>query len=365
MNKLHTTLIGCCMVLSVVSCTDIIVLEPLSEPNNNVVIHGRLTVGEPSEVFVQVSRFRPVDLFVSSSPVAVREVALIDLQDDIRFPVPVSTQRRGFYGLIDEGTFPVEVGRSYQLEVVLESGERYTSTPQSVYQVPPPRNLTFSVEEERGETAQGIPFTQMLVSYRVETEVMRSDGQGAARMRWRPYGTFKVSSNPGDTLSPSCYPSFEVKNGPIPLFNGADLTVSPGETVQLETYRSTVNFRYAEGFLLTLFQESLSEEAYRYFDQVSRVINREATIAADPVGEVQGNMRRTDQPDEVVYGLFYATTVDSISTFVTPDDVGNPGFFCPQPAGGGGGPAVNLCTDCQEAWKDGPVQFTEPANWGG
>lgn len=155
--------------------------------------------------------------------------------------------------------------------------------------------------------------------------------------------------------------SFNLSPSDFSLVNGADLTGSG--TVLLDVYQTGVDFRFAEGFQLSIRQESLSQSALDYWAQVKRVLNRTGTIAEEPVGEVLGNWTSVDDPDEVVYGLFYAVDQTSSDVFVHPDEVGNPAHFCPQPAFDA--ETANLCNDCQAAWPEGDSWLVPPDNWGG
>jgi len=368
MKKQPLFLIGLLTLLHY-GCVDTIILDPDSDPNDNVVINGKLTFGEPSTIFVQVNRFRPVDRFSNASPVGVERVDLIDVESGNTYRVPVSTQRRGFFGEIASGhpDITIELYRAYQIEVELDDGNTYRSTEQELYPVPRIEELTFALSEERGVSASGIAYQNDFITYQVKTSYERSDGQGNANLLWSRRGVFELDEMPGEMDSKSCYLEFPIVNAMTPLLKGDAFSSGGGQSVFLDVFRSLVNYRYADGFLFTVFQESVSKEAVEYWDQVNTVINRSGTISEDPAGEVRGNMFAVNDPEETVYGLFYVVDQDSANVFISPADVGFPDPLCPipPPADPIIPPSITICDDCEGQWEEGPVYLTPPAGWGG
>jgi hypothetical protein len=357
------------LILLLSGCVDTILLDPAGDPNENVVIHGKLTYGTPSTVFVRVSRFRPVDRYSNASAVGVERVDLIDVESGDTYLVPVSTERRGFYGEIsgDDPNIEIRFNRFYQLEVELRSGEVYRSSPQEVYQVPPIDDITYTLSTESRTDPAGNIFQQDFITYQVKTTYDRPDGNGNANLLWSRRSIFELDQDPGGDGGNICFLEMPIVNNSLPRLRGEELAEAPGQSTLFDVHKSATNYRYADGYLFVLFQESVSDEAISYWDQVSRVLNRSGTISEDPVGEVEGNMFSVSESEEVVYGLFYAVDQDSSSIFIRPEEVGNPAHLCPVPVVPlpGGPPPITVCNDCIQAWEEGPVYFTPPPGWGG
>jgi len=368
MNDLLKILLGL-LILLLYSCVDTIILDPASDPNDNVVIHGKLTYGDPSTIFVQVSRFRPVDRFANASSIGVERVDLIDVVSGDTYRVPVSTERRGFYGKIfpDNSDITIDFNRSYQIEVELREGEVYRSSHQELYEVPSIEDITYTLSTETRSDPTGEIFQQDFITYQVRTTYDRPDGGGNANLLWSRRSIFELDQDPEEDEGTVCYLEMPIVNNTIPRLRGSELASSQGPTTLFDVYKSATNYRYADGYLFVLFQESASDEAISYWDQVSRVLNRSGTISEDPVGEVQGNMFSVSDPEEDVYGLFYAVDQDSFSIFIRPEEVGNPAHLCPIPVVPlpGGPPPITVCNDCIQSWEEGPVYFTPPPGWGG
>ncbi|NRB64937.1 MAG: DUF4249 family protein [Saprospiraceae bacterium] len=350
-------------LLITTSCEDEIMLEPVSDTNTNVVINGKLVRGEQNYIFVQVTQFRGVDIFSSSGPIRADEVRLVNQSTGEVKIVPANVDKKGYYLVLE----PREVNYSHEyiLEVDLGNGRSYVSMPQQLYTVPEIEDLSYTLAKRSGVRSDGIPFEQSIINYEVVTKLARPDREANARLIWQMDATFQLSQNPSNAFGIVCYLSANEVSKDFPVLDGTNLQFDPLQTIRQTILTDIINFKYAEGFLLRVNQESLSMEAFNYFEQVSKLINRSGTISEDPAGEIIGNIRNSNNPDEKVYGLFYAVDQDTRELFVRPGEVGNPNFYCPQPTLGLGAPEVTLCTDCEAAWRDGPVSFMPPLGWGG
>jgi len=110
-------------------------------------------------------------------------------------------------------------------------------------------------------------------------------------------------------------------------------------------------YYYAEGFYLNVYQESLNEGAFTYWQQVSELIDRTGSLFEIPAGQLISNLRNVGDEKEEVIGYFYATQRDTIRVYVSPDQAGNPGTYCPPsgPPSPGSECPDELCCDCLSA----------------
>lgn len=343
------------------SCIDEIQLTaPSGDFNSNLVLNGKMTHQDGSVlVTVQARRVIPRATFARTEWEAMARVTLFDEAGNQR-NVPVMDGRQEATLAIPPGDpFVVQPGKSYTLEVELEDGRVYRSSLQPLIEVPPIEEIGFEQRTELITNPQGNIAEQEIIAFQVTTDPARPDGQITTGLRWETEVIFQLSQAPESGGGVVCYLELYPRLNDFPLFDGTSLTESPGP-LQFDIYRTTPNYFFAEGYLIRVYQETLSAEAYAYWEQVRRVLNRSGTIAEDPVGEVQGNWTAVDDPEETVYGLFYTVDRTMEDLFVTPEEVGNPAFHCPQESDG-----VNLCTDCREAWGADRSSFTPPIGWGG
>jgi|GEM_PF-5779877 len=344
-------------------CLDEVRLTPEGNFSDNVVINGKLTHhGDRATILVRTQELVPRGRFTGTRPVATERVTLLDV-DGMERDIPISTENRGFYDEISSGdAFEIRPGKSYQLEVELEDGKVYRSAIEPLIKVPEIQGLSFEPRSSLGTTDNGEIFEQNLVVFQVATDPRGHNSQERSRLRWSVEGVFQLTQEPGVADSPVCYLEFASQPGDFSLFDGTVLAPAQ-DLLTIDVYGTAVNYRFAEGMQVEIYQESLSATAYSYWEQVKRVLNRSGTIAEDPVGEVRGNWSSVDNRDEVVYGLFYAVDRTSNEIFVRPEEAGNPAFYCPQPVPPAG--VVTLCTDCREAWGPERSSFIPPTGWGG
>ena len=81
-----------------------------------------------------------------------------------------------------------------------------------------------------------------------------------------------------------------------------------------------VTHKISSGYILTAFQQSLSTEAFQYWDKVSQVISRSGGFLETPPGKIQGNISQVGDPNIEVLGLFYASDVDTQRVLVSVTD---------------------------------------------
>lgn len=363
MRRLINYITGILLVGLLMGCLDEVRLTPVGDFNDNVVIHGKLTrMEDRATVLVRAQELVPRDRFTGTRPVAIERVTLWDAAGNQR-NIPASSENQGFYDEIFSGdAFEVRPGQSYRLEVELRNGKVYESTVEPLIEVPAIQSVSFAQRSALSTTDDGEIFEQNLVVFQATTDPRRPDGQGNSRLRWSVAGVFQLTEDPLRDDSPVCYLEFAPQPSDFPLFDGGTLSAIDGP-LAFDVYRTGANYRFAEGMSLEVFQESLSPTAYAYWEQVKRVLNRTGTIAEDPVGEVRGNWTAVDNPEEVVYGLFYAVDRTSADIFVRPEEVGNPAFHCPQPVFDAS--TISLCNDCREAWGVDQSSYTPPIGWGG
>lgn len=352
-------LLGVCF-----GCVDIIELEPATDKELGVVIQGKLVIGERSSVEVKVRRFPERDRFAYPQAVPVQSVTLVEETSGKSQQIPFVPQRSTFYTDFsdEEKSMPLEPGRRYHMEVVLENGSVYHSRPETPYLVPSARDVTFQLVTNRGQNSNGIIFEQKEIVVRVNTDLARPDGQGNANLLWNIRSTFKLTDKITDPRKKSCFLTYDVVNSTLPLVVGSDLREGREETFEIR--RMPANYQFAEGHLMEIIQEGLSDQAIVYWDRVRRVLNRSGTIAEDPVGEVGGNWFSVNDSQEVVQGLFYAVTQDTIYRYISRTEAGRPSTFCPQPFNPFS-EIVRICDDCLRGWTEGPATLIEPPNWGG
>lgn len=342
----------CCTLLglSLAACLDTIELAPPDRPPSSLVIQGKLVAGEPATVTASI-----FELFVFnnslSKAIEKAQVTLVS-QDGARFPLRDAT--RGLYeGQIGAAeSLKVMAGQSYRLEVIMPDGRQYQSAWELLPASAPTSALTPRLATRTRYDDMGDPFTEDVLEVSIHTPLIDADGQ-RLRLRWEMEQAYRLT----DDTEKVCYLSTFLLTDRVLVYNGA--AVPADGLADYKLFETLYDYRFAEGYYLTLYQQSLSEGAFRYWDQVAQVLSRQGTIYDPPPAPILGNVSNPEAPDEVVYGYFYATTQDTLRHYVAPNEFGTLKPYCPLPPPmGPRGPT--RCDDCLL----GPNSSTmKPAYW--
>jgi len=324
-------------------CLDTIELDAAREAQNRIVIQGSLIMGNPSVVEVRISRLFD---FTSSGrePVNVRFVKLIDeAGNELELE---EEQNTGDYSLRiparDPGLSINEDG-AYFIRVSTFAGNIYESEPVTFQpSVPQATNLQARltqkevVSSEEGELEER-PFVEFLL-----TTPLQSENGEDVYLRWVNERTYRITDSPEainqastqvpieDSTNRTCYIT------EIPLFNEVPIADSRtfGDLVQeFKVYEEALGGRFAEGYYLTVYQQTISAEAHDYWSAVGALLGIEGTIFDPPVGQLISNLENTENPDDKPFGYFYAARQDTIRVFVSPQMVGEPDTICPRTFG--------------------------------
>lgn len=349
-------------------CLEQIDLEVDPEFQLNTVIQGKLVIGNPSTVFVRISR-----LFDFSGNgrenVLVRYVRLFDDQGN-----EVDLERGevvGNYSIElapDDPRMPIEQGRSYYIEVSTFDGNIYRSQPETIQPVPEVTDLTYQEIQKEILGADDVLRESPFIEFRLTTPLDAPNGD--IYLRWIAERTIKLTDTPESSEVPDdgqpnkvCYIT---ERGDLRSLPVASSTTFAGEVVDFPVYEELKNHLFSEGYVLTVYQESLSELAYNYWRDVGSLINRQGTIFEPPVGKVRSNLSNVQEDGPEPFGFFYVTQQDTARIYIAPEDVGNPPMRCPIPPPSTPSPGFSYCASnpvCCDCLSVPGSQLTPPDFW--
>jgi len=309
--------------LLLTNCLDEIDLGQGEALPDGIVFQGRINAGNDGELtdvavklerlFVAQGSNRPDQVVTASASIENSE----GQSRDLRF------LDGAYRATIDDNDpdFRVEAGLGYRVRVLTLQGEEYLT---EFDILPDP----LAIEEADAELTAveilnqvDLPVTVPAMRFDVTAPVRYPDGSPTF-LRFTLERTYKVTDlpeiRPFDMNDPKvCYVSQPLDGD-----------------------------EYAEGYVMTIFQEALSREAYEYFDQVDRIASRESSLFEPPAGPVVGNAFDVNGNTSNVFGFFYATNRTQARVAVSPEEAGNPDFFCPLSRPPSPFPTANNCDDC-------------------
>lgn len=345
-NKfLKTSLLLSLLVLT--GCLDPIELKIPEGFDEALVIQGTLVKGNPSSMDLTVTRL--FDFTIESlNRVNVSEVIL---SDEAGNSVEIDRVGTGLYRTVFDESHPIEIefNKSYKVNILTFDGRRYESTMEPLLPVPKIDSLKIGKIEKAfvfadGETIRRDTFLRLSVFTPLQAEETTSK----IDVKWDLSRVYKVTDTPIEfgVERKTCYLRDDLEVSMVKIFNAGELELNRLD--DYEVYDQTLDFSMGEGLYFQLLQSSLSATAFDYFDQIRQVLEREGNMFEAPAGKIITNFVNIEEPDEEVFGYFYATTTDTARIYVSPEFAGSPGPFCPaegliNPDGTCG---VPVCCDC-------------------
>lgn len=322
------------MAFLLISCLTEIPLEAPRSDSENLSIRGALVLSEAPHVLVKITL---INDFTTNDTIVEIKGAQVILENEEGMQMEIPGQGRGQYFLdllTDPLPFAVGPGHSYRLLVYVPSGKTYVSAFEPMNAVPQPTAITQQSQIRTILNEYGNDVEQEFLRFFVTTPITNGETDQGAYLKWSSSGVYRFSESAG--LAKICYVHEDLNLENVVTFNGqgSRKDVLTDFFLLEEPY----DFRFYEGYYLSVRQQSLSSGAYRYWDQTSKVVNRTGDIFEEPAGKVLGNFQNPEDPEEEVFGYFYATQESVIRyrvqrgesriRYICSLDPRNPYFLC-------------------------------------
>ncbi len=210
-------------------------------------------------------------------------------------------------------------GRAYQVEVKMPDGKTILSRPSVLVEAPPLLPITAEITEKTIIGANGRATTTNQLSLGMNTEL----GAVSQRpyLRWRATGEYEFKENfPMALSTKTCYIKNNLDFNNIKIFDPNELE---GTTLTNEPFLNTAfDYRFADQYCFHLFQYAISEEEYRYWEQMRDIVTIDGSLFDPPPGTVQGNLYDSNDPDELILGYFSVSGVAYRREFVNSNSLG-------------------------------------------
>jgi hypothetical protein len=333
-------------IFPVTGCLDPIDLEVPATERETLVIQAKLSKGNPSVVDAIVNRL--FDFTPSSRiPVTVREVLLIDEDGSTKVLAPTSSS--GYRAIIAENDaeMSIEYGKSYKIKVSTFDNRVFESDLETLLPVPTPEELYFKRGTTKDDsTGVDLDIAQIFVSTGLNTDI---GTQSKSKMRWEVELAYQATDAPVDGTEPkTCWITNIAELSKIKVVDGNEISGDRIEDLLIAELKVGPDF--AEGVYVNVYQESLTEPALLYWQQLGELVERSGNMFEAPVGKLETNFRNANEgiKDEI-FGYFYATSREVIRVYIDPSEVGNPASICPWTGRVNPGRGCNIpeiCCDC-------------------
>lgn len=329
------------MVILYNSCLEEITLKDQSFETDAIIVQGKLVKGSPSLAEVRLERVGDFNGFQTATYLSGASVKLLD-ENGVSIELPERFSEKRYAATIaqDHPAFRVETGKAYRLELTLANGQRYESTLEPLLPVPDIDQVDFKTIERTRLNEDGLVISEDYLQFLLATQLKPADAEKKARLRWEFFSAFRIT----DDSQKLCYFYESLAPSGVYIYNGDEFDADKIE--MLPQAEVQLNYRFAEGFYLTLVQESLTPEAFEYWNQIKKLISRSGNMFDPPPGKITSNLRNIANSEEEVYGYFYATEQDTFRMLIRPEEVGNPQTYCPLPPPREPPPSPTWCDDC-------------------
>ena len=260
----------------ITSCVSDIEFDTIQDSESILAIQGTLVQGSPH---VFTARIQSVAGFASSvsGVIASRVMLTNDLGQEIEVP-RLSTI---FYRLeIPENSpdFVVEDFMSFRLTVFSNDNRTFESTMEQLLPVPEIEDISFSLVERQEIGAVGtlVPVTKIGININTPTTIPGTTD--IVSLRWTFEEVFSVTDiPPSDFIEPkTCFITQSLGATVEQVINPGELGVQRLQDFNVFDHNITVN--HAERNFFVALQQSLTPTAFTYFNTISELINREASI---------------------------------------------------------------------------------------
>ena len=269
----------------------------------NLVVDGKIFPGN-GPYYIHL---RQIADFARDSLVEVND-ARVSIKDEEDHTAEYSYIGEGRYEL-ERGNFSGIEGKSYQIRIEWE-GKRYQSEFATIPEAIPIDRIYVDFSFEAPERTPPTTLPIDLIKIFLDTSI--PERQKGPYLRWELSEDFVLHEflPPGSLKVPkSCYYHESINPQKILLYDGDRQNPGKKEGVLLGIKEKDWTFFYKHYF--NVVQHSISQPAFEYWQRANQVINQVGSIFDTPPAGIQGNVFRTDRPEELVLGYFEATNPDT------------------------------------------------------
>jgi Domain of unknown function (DUF4249) len=206
-------------------------------------------------------------------------------------------------------------GSTYELRVTLSDGRTYKSKSQKLPEANGIGKSTYQITNKGIVDSEGTiretPFAKVISNVSLEKKGLY--------MKWDVFETYYLTPTDfPDIFNEVPFPCFvtsTVGRQNIKLFDG---TSSQGTTFNnFEIAEREIDKTFAEKHMFSVYQTSLTFDAFEYWRKVQLLLNQAGSIFDTPPAPIEGNIFNEQNPKEIVLGFFEASniTINRFSVF--------------------------------------------------
>jgi hypothetical protein len=322
------------------ACLDQIELKNQRFTDKATIIQGRLVLGKNAATanvsITQNGDFAGLEVgnFISGASVLLidelgKSITLQEYTRDRNYSANI---------VMSDPNFTVKPGKRYQLQVKLRDGKIFESSFESLLEVPKQEKINFQTQILQFINFKGLVDRDTFMQYRLWTSTRPQINVSKALIRREIHMIYKFTDN----ARKICYCVEPQRVDKVFLYKGSDFSAERLDSFLF--FENLWDHHFAEGCYIKFVQESLSPEAFEYWEQVKELSERTGSMFDPPAGKIKSNFSSKQAGSAQVFGYFYATQHDTLSIFISPQAAGKPRRYCPLPPVASTRPTP--CDDC-------------------
>lgn len=327
------------------------------EASPNIAIVANLDKNDDlSTIIVDIKRVAVYSGFNQENPIDNAQVTLFDEAGN---SLEVPWFADGYY-FTQITTLSIETGQRYQLKVELD-GKQYESTLEELHPVPEPEKIEHTDIVRNELNNFGNIVENRYIQFFISTPLIAAGSSEKVYLRWGFNGVYRYIETmlPGPFVPQAqvCYVTQLLGLDQVAIFNGPESRATTLENNYL--HEEPLDHRFSRGFYLNVGQQSMSQSAYEYWDQVKKITDLSGNFFEDPPGKISSNLINTADPEEEVFGNFRVTQTKIVRVKVeTEDYLISP--ICPQVGSPSDEAIRKTCFDCL---SEGNSTLEKPFYW--
>lgn len=303
--------------ISFASCIEPVALV-ISRTGGQVIIDGRFTNEPgPEVIFIGIAANK------SRVPEVLSGATITIFDDEGNTANFIEDPRQAGKYLLPDEAMDAVIGKTYFIEVSVPDRGVYRSRPEKL--LAPQAKLEaiyydFTIEEEVNENA--IVFENTFINAYIDVSINQTNEEPFF-LRWDVEEVFLVSPtdfpDPFGHIPPPCYVYKYTSDININLFDGSR---NQGEFLQeVKVGTQKIDFSFREKHYFTVYQRSISQEAYEYWRKAGQLLTNVGSIFDTPPAPIPGNMHNVEDAEEEVLGYFEVASSSHIRFRTFRDDI--------------------------------------------
>lgn len=303
--------LGCLLLLC--ACAEVIDLGTEFGPTN-LLVYGRFTNGLYGNT-IELAQTSPFN--ARQDPIGGARINLVKENGDRQ---PYVETEEGTYVLFDRSSLG-QPGQTYYIEMTLASGERYESEPAVMPNKVSQDYIDWKARTQVIPVRNGAAIVRNVVEFSMRTEIF--DPEEEPLIRWNLMETYWLAEYPRVRLQGDpplrCFVTKTVDVQDVLFYDGSELRATEiAPRTMLARKHDSI---FYDSYWFHAIQSSLTPDAFRFWQQVEDVANRQGSIFDTPLGPIRSNVFNVNNPGERVLGYFEVAHVDTTRVFIDDNDI--------------------------------------------